>query len=147
MRKFKLGVCMLSMLLALGMLAGCAALSSAEKLTAYDMSGDSIPSVNSVVGDRKVEGVSAGTSNGVAKQEYKYASDSVTQDLIAYIQELLNNQGFLGISDFDVSVIPGSGQIAKASKDSGKIIIMQLDYTSTGYTITISKGEGTLTSN
>lgn len=146
MSKFRFSICaLISIMLMLGVTAGCSTLKDAEQLQAYDMSGDSIPSVNSVVGERTVEGASSGTSNGVAYKEYKYASATVSDDLIAYLNVLLNDHGYLGLTDFNVTEIPGSGQIAAESGESGKIIIIDLSYTSSGYTIKISKGEGTLT--
>lgn len=146
MRKFRFMICMvMAMALALGMMTGCAALTDAGKLEAYDMSGDSIPSINSIVGERKVEGISTGTNNGVAYKEYKYASDTVSADLVAYLNVLMDDYGYLGLIDFNVTEIPGTGRLAGESKDSGKIIVIELDYTNSGYTIRISKGDGTLT--
>ena len=133
-------------LLVLGGLTGCAALLAAQQLDAYDLGGgDSIPSINSVVGERKIEEVSTNTTNGVTTKGYQYASDTVSDDLIAWLSLLLDDHGYLGLTSFNVTEIPGSGQIAAESAEGGKIIIIEIDYRSDGYTISITKGEGTLT--
>ena len=45
----------------------------------------------------------------------------------------------------DLSVIPSTVELGKNSNDTGNLIMMTIDYNSFGYTITIQKGEGTLT--
>ena len=120
------------------------ACSAAEKLEAYEVGGESIPSINSIVGQRSVNGVASGIENGMSYKSYDYKSDSVTEDLVAYVFELRDNHGFIPIVDFNLDAIPGVGQLAKEAGD-GEIIIVQFDYVSSGYTIKITKGEGTLT--
>jgi hypothetical protein len=129
-------------------LPGCGALKKAQELQAYEFGADSILSVNAVVGERKVTGVSAGTANGAQYKEYTYESSAASSDLIAYIiGELIKNGGWTALVDFSLNELPGTGQIAAVSKDEGKILIMDISYKNEGYAIKITKTAGTLTPN
>jgi hypothetical protein len=128
-------------------LSGCGALKAAGELQSYDFGTDSVATVNSVVGERKVTGVSTGTANGAQYKEYKYESSTVSADLIGYIINDLVQNGWIALVDFDLNDVPGTGQIATESKDEGKILVMDITYENSGYTIRITKSEGTLTYN
>ena len=117
---------------------------AAQKLEAYEVGGVSIPSVNSVIGERQVSGVASGIENGMNYKSYNYKSDSVTEDLITYVFELMNEYDFIPIVDFNLAELPGVGQVARDAGD-GEILIVQFEYESGGYMIKIMKGEGTLT--
>lgn len=136
----------IAMALACGLLilTGCG---KAEKLQAYEFDNDSIPSVNSVVGERKVNGVSSGTGTDGAYQEYTYESESVTQDLYDYLLVELYESGWTPTIDFDLNQIPGTAQMATESVDSGQILLMDVSYEQSGYTIKVTKMEGTITPN
>lgn len=62
-----------------------------------------------------------------------------------YTQYLRKEGVFLLTKDMDLSVIPSTVELGKVSNDDGKILIMTIAYNSSGYTITIQKSEGTLT--
>lgn len=128
------------------LLAGCAALEEAAALQEYELGEDSIITINALVGTRSVTGVSTSQSGGSITKEYTYKSDSVREDLTAYLTELVNNQGYLAIEeDIDLAVVPGSAKIAIVSpSDTSKIIIMEILYTGTEYTIGITRMTGTL---
>jgi len=134
------------MLLAVWLLAGCAMLSDAIKLQEYELGGDTIATVNAVVGERNVTGVSTSQSGESITKTYTYESSSVTEDLTAYLTKLVNSDGFIAIeADIDLEIVPGVAKVAAESpSDPGKIIIMQIDYTDTGYTVDITRMSGTL---
>lgn len=141
---------LLSALLLLGCMltfAGCGALKKAAQLSSYDFGADSIPSVNSVVGERKVTGAQTGTGTGGAYKEYTYESASVSEDLIAYLIDDLLANNWYALVDFNLTSLPGEARLAMQSQDSGQIIIMDVRYEQSGYTIRLTKGEGTLTLN
>lgn len=121
-------------------LSGC---SAAAKLQEYDFDTDKIPTINSVVGERKVTGVETSTTNGVPQKQYTYESTTVRDDLIAYTSHLLDN-GWLVTQDIDYDVTPGSAQLGKESVDSGKLLVLSIAYQDTHYAIKITKTEGTL---
>ena len=127
------------------MLAGCGLFNNAKKLEAYEFGADSVPTINSVVGERKVYGVSSGKGTGGTYKEYSYESETVTEDLIAYLIEGLLENNWYALADFDLNSLPGTAQLAAESEDSGQIIIMDVTYEQDGYTIKLTKGEGTLT--
>lgn len=111
----------------------------------YKLGSDTIKSVKTIVGKRQVVSTSTETSNGITTKKIEYKSDKVQDDLLKYTQYLRNEGGFTLTKDMDLSVIPSTVELGKNSSDSGKLIMMTIDYNSFGYTITIQKGEGTLT--
>lgn len=147
----KRAFCILLAALLLGgcaaLLTGCGALKKAAQLQSYDFGPDSIPSVNSVVGERKVTGVESGTGSGGIYKEFAYESETVSDDLIAYLIDGLLAKGWYALVDFDLLEVPGTAQLATESADIGQIIIMDVSYEQEGYTIRLTKGEGTLSLN
>lgn len=111
----------------------------------YKLGSDTIKSVKTIVGKRQVVSTSTETSNGITTKKIEYKSDKVQDDLLKYTQYLRNEGGFTLTKDMDLSVIPSTVELGKNSSDSGKLVMMTIDYNSFGYTITIQKGEGTLT--
>lgn len=126
-------------------LTGCAVLSNAAKLEAYVFGPDSIPTVNSVVGQRKVTSVQSGTGTDGTYKTYTYESETVSEDLIAYLIDTLLENEWYALVDFNLYNVPGMAQLATESEDSGQIIIMDVTYEQNAYTIKLTKGKGTLT--
>ena len=124
--------------------AGCSALKEAASLEAYDMAGgDEVPSITSVVGEREVTGVKSSVSGGVTTKEYTYVSDTVYDDLLAYVRALMD-EGWLVTQDIDLGVVPGSGELATHSIEEGQVVLVDFTYDEAGYVIKIIKGKGTL---
>ena len=111
----------------------------------YTLGDDTISSIKSVVEKRKVTSVYTGIKNGITTKSVEYKSDSVQDDLIKYVEYLRTDAGFSLIKEMDLSVVPSTVQLAKESVDEGQVIIIIIDYTLNGYTIKLTKGEGTLT--
>jgi hypothetical protein len=124
-------------------LAGCGVLSNAAELEQYEIGEDVIPSINSIVGEREVTGVESSTDNGVKVKQYTYASTSVFDDLLQFVTRL-REEGWLVTQDIDLEVVPGAGELGKNSVDEGQIVLVDFSYDESGYTIKISKGEGTI---
>ncbi|MFA5523749.1 MAG: hypothetical protein WDA24_05265 [Tissierellales bacterium] len=137
--------CMMSLFMVIAMmLTGCGAvLTDASNLTQYELGDDLIPSITSVVGERKVTGVESSIENGVVTKQYTYSSTSVYDDLWTYVQELMND-GWLVTQDIDLNVIPGSGQLGKGSIEEGQILLVSFSYEESSYTIKLVKGKGTI---
>ncbi len=113
----------------------------------YKLGDDTIASIVAIVGKRDVNSVSTNTQNDVTTKTIKCKSATVQNDLMDYTQYLRNEAGFILTADMDLTVVPSSVQLAKQSTETGKIIVMTIDYDAFGYTITIQKGVGTLTTN
>lgn len=111
----------------------------------YKLGNDTIKSIKAIVEKRQVVSVSTKTSNGITTKTIEYKSDNVQDDLLKYTEYLRNEGGFSLTKDMDLSVIPSTVELGKNSNDTGNLIMMTIDYNSFGYTITIQKGEGTLT--
>lgn len=111
----------------------------------YKLGNDTIKAIKAIVEKRQVVSVSTKTSNGITTKTIEYKSDNVQDDLLKYTEYLRNEEGFSLTKDMDLSVIPSTVELGKNSNDTGNLIMMTIDYNSFGYTITIQKGEGTLT--
>lgn len=133
-----------SLMLALALTGCVAVLKDTAALEAYDMAGgDAVPSINSVVGEREVKGVKSSVSNGVTTKEYTYVSDTVYDDLLAYVQALMD-EGWLVTQDIDLNVVPGTGQLAAHSYEEEQVVLVDFSYDDAGYIIKVTKGKGTL---
>ncbi|MGI6175669.1 MAG: hypothetical protein ACOYJC_05840 [Christensenellales bacterium] len=125
-------------------LAGCrAALEDAAKLSEYEIGGESVPSINSVAGEREVIGVESSTSNGVPSKQYTYASASVYDDLWAYVQKLMD-EGWLVTQDINLKTVPGSGQLGRPALEEGQILLLSFTYEDGKYAIKVTKAKGTI---
>jgi len=113
----------------------------------YILGNDTIKSIKAVVEKRQINSVSTEISNGIITKRMEYKSSTVQDDLLQYTQYLRNEAGFCLTKDMDLSVIPSMVELGKASEDLGQLIIMTIDYNSSGYTVIIKKGQGTLTIN
>jgi len=130
-------------------LAACGALKDDGT---YELGKDSITSMSGALGvERKMNGISAETKNGVQTNIYEYLTDpndntQAANDVAVYFQYLLDNDGFLSMKAFNGLPYEGGVemQFAKSSVDEGKIIILDIEYNEKGYTLTFTKGTGTL---
>ena len=76
--------------------------------------------------------------------EYKVEDDQ-GGDLQEYAEALIDDFNFLSVNGFDFSESRGKGiQFAKESKEEDFVVLLNIDYNSSGYTLTITRGEGTL---
>ena len=141
--KMKNIVVVSALLCAMLLLGACQILDNAAKLQEYDFGSDKVPTINAVVGERKVTGVETSTTNGAPQKQYTYSSTSVTSDLASYAQHL-RDHGWIVTQDYNFYTIPGSAQLAKESADDGKVLVLSIAYENAKYAIKISKIEGTL---
>jgi type III secretory pathway component EscR len=111
----------------------------------YKLGDDTIKSIKTIVGKRKLTFTSSKVSNDVTEKEYVYKSDTVREDLEEYVEYLIDEEEFLIIKSIDLTKKSSTFQLGKESEDSDEIILMTIDYNSSGYTINMVKGEGTLT--
>ncbi len=137
-------VSIVAVCLIVGLIANFA-VGKAGKDTEYKLGDDVVSSVTAIVGERKAVSVGKSIENGVSEKHVEYTSDTVQEDMIAYTQYLRNEGGFTLTEDMDLSKVPAVVQMAKASVDEGKILVMTIEYNLNGYTVTLQKGVGTLT--
>ena len=132
----------------LAMIAGIIAFVSINNVAnaeEYELGNDAIKSIKAVIEKRNVVSVSTEISNGITNKTIEYESNTVQEDISRYIEYLREEEGFLLTKDVDLSKIPSTAELGKESNDAGKILLMTINYDSSGYTIIIQKGEGTLT--
>jgi len=146
-KTLKIVLIVIACIFVLGLLGGILAFvvtGNSANADEYKLGNDTIKSIKSVVEKRPVTSVSTEISDGVTIKKIEYKSDTVQEDLLKYTQYLRNEGSFVLTKDMDLTVIPSTVQLGKTSVDSGKLILMTIDYNSFGYTIIIQKGEGTL---
>ena len=108
---------------------------------------DEVPSVKFVLGEeRNVSGVSTSIENGVTKKEIKYSvSENQNEEMYTYAVALTSDYGYFRLNDNDFTGTSGHNfQFAKESVEDGYLVIVRIDYDRYGYTITLSRGTGTL---
>ena len=120
----------------------------------YTLGNDKITSITKVVGQRNVIRSDAATTSGVTAMTVVYSTDpndhtQAANDVGNYFQYLMANDDFLALKSF--SGLPYEGGVemsfAKESVDKEKIIILNIDYNISGYTLIFKKGDGILTRN
>ncbi len=147
-KTFKIVLVCIACIFVLGLLGGIIAFvftGNTANADEYKLGSDTIKSIKAVVEKRQVTSVSTEIKNGVSTKEIEYKSNNVQDDLMKYVQYLRNDGGFSLTKEMNLYESPSSVELCKESNDTGKIIMMTIDYNSFGYTITIRKGEGTLT--
>ena len=123
----------------------CGILQDAAKLETYDLGNDKIPSLTSVVGERKVSGVETGSrTGGVQYKNYTYETQTLTEDMDAYYAALLQS-GYLVTKSSEGNTMKGSLELGRNSADAGKAILIGLAWDNTLITLSITKGDGTIT--
>jgi len=121
------------------------ALDDAAKLHSYDFDGDKIPSLTSVVGERKVTGVSSSSNtSGSQQKEYTYNTQTLEEDINVFAGAL-KEEGFLQTTDMAGNFIKGGVQYGLASVDEGKILLIDLSWDNSWFAVKITKGDGTIT--
>jgi nitrogen fixation-related uncharacterized protein len=118
----------------------------------YDLGRDLVASITKIVGEREISGYDRKTENGATILKAAYLTDpkdktQPANDVWDYFQYLMNDEGFISLVSFDVLPYEGGVDLslAKYSVDEGQIIIVNIYYDSGGYTLEITKCEGTLT--
>ena len=114
----------------------------------YKLGNDEISSVKAIVGRREISSYETKTYTGgvtVKTITYKDVED-VQQDLMEYITHLRFNEGFSVTVAYDLSLSSDSFQLAKPSVDGGMVILLDVEYSKTGFTLVFTKGEGTFES-
>jgi len=125
-------------------------LSNAAKADYYTIGADRIPSVKLALGQiRKVTSTSVSTSGGVTTKVIKYQVSGTSQnkDMSAYMVYLHDKDGFYTLTDIDFSPASATGGLGRNSKDNGQELLLQIEYDTSGYTITIVKEKGEITPN
>ena len=111
----------------------------------YKLGNDQITSVKHVVGSRPVSRMETSTSGGVATMTLIYDESKYDpqQDLNDYFDYLKSNDGFSVTQSYDLNTVPGTAQLAKPSADDGQVIILDVTYDKSGFSLVFTKGKGT----
>lgn len=110
----------------------------ASTLEYYDVGGYKVSAITKVVGEKKVSGITSSVKNNVSMKSYTYESpESPVNELATYFTYLAENEGFILDGNEGNDQIGGKA-IAHKSVDENRLIILEIYYDSTGYTINIS---------
>lgn len=114
----------------------------------YSLNGDYIPSIRIVLKDtRVVKKYSLSKKNNVIFKKYEYGyQENVIEDLKTYTNYLIQMEQFEALKTYDLSDINNSSiYLGKKSHiDEDFIILVNIEYTSSNYTISVSKKKGTI---
>ena len=106
----------------------------------YKMGDDIVPSIKSVVGERKLSGAETAVINSINTKKYTYTKiESPQTDIKEYFQYLMDNEGFEALSTSNRGDV---NKIIRKSVDEGYIIVVSIEMHRQGYTIILQKGKG-----
>ncbi|MCL1895957.1 MAG: zinc ribbon domain-containing protein [Clostridiales bacterium] len=112
----------------------------------FRIGADEVPSVKLVLGEeREVSGVKTGT-NAVGREmviNYK-VDEGQGEDMGKYAKALMDDYGYINTTPYDFTGPKGKGfEFAKESVMEGYVVLVQIDYDTKGYdlTLTVSTGE------
>lgn len=110
--------------------AGCAS-STDQSVT---VGNDTVASLYSVVGERRVTGTSKGVENDVNYVTLTYDNGDVTENDIYNYYQKLQSDGFILVEDADTTKDPIILSLGKESSEAGKIILVDISYSQNGTT-------------
>ena len=136
----KRGIFALLLLFMILLAAGC----TSSTAPTVEIGGEVLPSLYSVVGEKKITGTSKSISTGLAEVELTYQGVSI-DELNSYIESLISD-GYLVTQEASAT---GSGQgyqIGKEASTEGNIILISFYFEDGGSTvINYAVGAGTIT--
>lgn len=112
-------------------------------LQTYAVDGESVPSIDSIVGFREITDTETGVTGGNPYVSVSYQTAGAFADIQAYIDFLLNSGwAVTGLAGDDSD---GMVQVATESGETGKLLMITADFTTDTYSILLRKTDGTLT--
>jgi len=114
----------------------------------FKIGKDEVPSVKYILGEtRNIASVNSSVSGGVTEKVIVYKTESnQNNEMYEYASALTNYHGYYALNDNDFTGSNGTGfQFAAHSVENGYVVIVRIDYNTSGYTLTIKRGTGTLT--
>jgi hypothetical protein len=124
-------------------------LSGADEPDYFTLGGEKVPSVSLALGEeRKLQSTDNSTKNGIQTLTAVYAVSGSAQgaDMRDYLRYLCNNEGFALRSNVGDSAFDGpngsSVQVWRNARESGFMLVVQVDWDSAGYSVTFMRGEG-----
>jgi len=96
--------------------------------------------------ERSVTGVNLSVSKGIEEKAITYSvSKNQSGDMSEYAAALTGSHGYFSLADYDFSGTAGTNfQFVADSSQDGYLVMVQIDYDASGYTIKIQRGKGEL---
>jgi len=127
---------------------GILATGNAANQDYFKIGPDRVPSVKLILGEqRDIASFNSSVSGSVRTIDIKYKVDeNQNSEMFEYTQALINDYGFVNTNANNFTGPTGSEFIfATESVEEGYIVMVQVDYDTGGYTLTLTRGKGTLT--
>ncbi|MBC5648698.1 hypothetical protein [Christensenella tenuis] len=138
--KNKCGIFALLLLVLLSLAAGCAS----STAPTVEVGGEVLPSLYSVVGEKKITGTSKSISTGLAEVELTYQGVAV-DELNSYIESLVSD-GYMITQEASATEDGQTYQIGKEASKEGNIILISFYFEDGGSAvINYAVGAGTIT--
>jgi hypothetical protein len=137
-----------AVLVVVGIVAAGGATKAAAKKDFFELGPDKVPSVMHVLGEtRDISGFSNVKMAGIETIAVIYkVAENQGDDMYTYAQALMNDYSFYNTNPFDFTGSSGGGfAFATNSVEEGYIITLTIDFDESGYTLAITRQEGTLT--
>jgi len=135
----------------IGIVASLFLLGGHENDEYFEIGGDQIPSVMYILGEkRKISSFTTTTSRSSEKLVVEYSVDSNQgYEMEEYAQALMDDFGFVSVNGFDFSGRRGSDiQFAALSEEDDEyVVLVSIDFDNRGYTLTVTRGVGTISFN
>lgn len=138
--KNKRGILAFILLAMVVFMAGCAS----STAPTVEVGGEVLPSLYSVVGEKKITGTSKSINTEAAEVELTYQGVAL-DELNSYIESLVSD-GYMITQEAQAQGTGQSYQIGKEASADGRIILISFYFEDGGSTvITYTVGEGTIT--
>lgn len=113
-------------------------LADAGKAESYEIAGDSVPSVATAIGYRKVRRQRS-TDGEEPGRELTFTTDTPARDVRAYAGYLTANAGFRLLADIDPNLHTGFASLVGPSSEAGMALHVEITYNIGSFTVTLAR--------
>jgi len=136
------------LVVAAGIIAAVVLLNNSGGDEFFEIGDDAVPSVMYILGEkRKISSFSKSTSRGTDKIVVVYSVDkNQGEEMEEYAQALVDDFDFISVEEYDFGGRRGSDFrfVKESDEDDELVVLVSIDFDSKGYTLTITRGEGTI---
>ena len=111
----------------------------------YSFGSDRVPTVKKVLGFRDVLSSADLSYGGTVSIQAEYSSDEPNQDAYDYALYLVEEESFISLADVTFSDPSGHAEFGRNAAKSGYMIVISVDFHSSGYTVKAEYEVGVIT--
>ena len=145
--KWLLVVIIVAAVIIVAIIAGNTATGKAADRDYFRIGADEVPSVKLVLGEKRdVSSVKTGTTDNGREMVINYkVAEGQGNDMGIYAKALMDDYGYINTTPYDFTGPKGSGfEFAKESVMDGFVVLVQIDYGTGGYDLTLRVSAGKL---